>query len=286
MNIDKINSQTLNIQTQHKAENSKPQAESLPCENSIETSIYNQKGLTLPFCGFWNHTQKFQEECIDLLNSARNGKYKKFTKADIEQILKILEKEPIASERPNILKEAFCLTWDETIPDGVKKIDFYNIDSEEISNKFMKKFLKLVSGRQEEDRLALLEFTKYEMDNGATEPLEAFLKLPENRKQELIPFLRRISELNTPNLYKGEDDGIECAGDLYDYFRSLVYAIDDLSHARLSSGKRAIKEELIDVTIKDNYFSERLEYPNEKTKKEVLELINDMNEYIMEKIVK
>lgn len=286
MNIDKINSNHLNTQVHQTAEVTKPQAESLSCENSIETSIYNQKGLTLPFCGFWNHTQKFQEECIDLLNSARNGKYKKFTKADIDQILKILEKEPNASERPNILKEAFCLTWDETIPDGVKKIDFYNIDSEEIPNKFMKKFLKLVSGRQEEDRLALLEFTKYEMDNGATEPLEAFLKLPESRKQELIPFLRRISELNTPNFYKPEDDGIECAGDLYDYFRTLVYAIDDLSHTRLASGKRAIKDELVEVTIKDNYFTERLEYPNEATKENVLELINDMNKYIVEKIVK
>ena len=93
MNIDKIKLNNLNIQNQLKTEVAKPQSENLPCENSIETSIYNQKGLTLPFCGFWNHTHKFQEECIDLLNSARNGKYKKFNKADIEQILKILEKE-------------------------------------------------------------------------------------------------------------------------------------------------------------------------------------------------
>lgn len=285
MQVDKIYTNNINIQTPQKTENTLAQAESSARESSIETSVYNQKGVQLPFCGLWSMSGRFEQECIDLLNSARNGKLKKFTKADIDQILKILSKEPNTSERPNILKEAFCLTWDETIPDGVKKIDFYDINCEPIPNKFFKKFLKLVSGRDERDRLALLEFTKYELDNDATEPIGAFLQLPESRKQELIPFLRRITDLNTPDFFDPKPNGIECAGDLYDYFRSLVYALDDLSHTRRAASKREIKEELINITIKDDYF-EKLQYPDEKTREDVLKLIKDMNDYVLERIVK
>ena len=283
MQIDKISS-NLKIQYPLKLENEEQQADFLACKN-FETSIYNQKNVTLPFKGLLSTPKYFDNKCIKLLRTARNGRRMLFNEADINRIINILKKESSASERLFILKEAFCLTNDDTIPDGENKIDFYDLYGEPISKKFFKDYLKLVSGRNEDDRMALLDFTKFEMDSDATEPIGAFLKLPESRKQELIPFIRRIAALNMSSFSDSDIDKSEYANNLYDYFRLIVYAIDDLSHTRLASEKRRIKNELLEITVNDHSYEDK-EYADEATKNEVLNLIKDMNEYILERIVK
>ena len=72
---------------------------------------------------------------------------------------------------------------------------------------------------------------------------------------------------------------------LYNYFRFIVYAIEDLSQAKKTSEKLKIKATLLEDTIEENYFEEYI-FDNNTTKENVLGLVKDMNEYILEKIVK
>lgn len=67
MQVDKIYTNNINIQTPQTTENTVAQAESSARESSIETSVYNQKGLQLPFCGLWSMSGRFEQECIRAL---------------------------------------------------------------------------------------------------------------------------------------------------------------------------------------------------------------------------
>ena len=286
MQLDKVTSNNVNMQTQHKAEISNSQPEALSCKNSIETSVYNQKGVQVPFCGIWSkYSNKVENECIELLQNIRNGKYKLFTPSESKKILQSLEQELCEEERPNIIKEVMAMTWDEAIPGPGIKVDMFNAAGEPISRQFIQKLLKLNAGRSAEDRLAVVEFARYEQDIGATEPLGAFFKLPEERLQELIPFLRRISDLNYLSDGLGDSPYEKYLPDLYDHFRSLVYGIDDLSKRGTKQQKQQIKDELVEV-LSDDYFWRKDDYPSEDARKIILELVKDMNDYAMERIVK
>lgn len=286
MQLDKVTSNNVNMQTQHKAEISNSQPEALSCKNSIETSVYNQKGVQVPFCGFWSKcSNKVENECIDLIQNIRNGKYKLYTPSEAKKILQSLEQELCEEEKPHIIKEVMAMTWDEAIPGPGIKVDMFNAAGEPISRQFIQKLIKLNAGRSADDRLAVVEFARYEQDIGATEPLGAFFKLPEERLQELIPFLRRISDLN----YEGEAFATspyeKYIPELYDHFRSLVYGIDDLSKTGKKIKKQQIKNDLVEV-LSDDYFWRKDDYPSEDARKTILELVKDMNDYAMERIVK
>ena len=287
MQLDKVTSNNVNMQTQHKAEISNSQPEALSCKNSIETSVYNQKGVQVPFCGFWSKcSNKVENECIDLIQNIRNGKYKLYTPSEAKKILQSLEQEICEEERPQILKEVMAMTWDDAIPGPGIKVDMYNASGEPISRQFIQKLIKLNAGRSADDRLAVVEFARYEQDIGATEPLGAFFKLPEERLQELIPFLRRISDLN----YEGEAFATspyeKYIPELYDHFRSLVYGIDDLSKTGKKVKKQQIKDDLVEVITGDMEYYQNAEYPNKEVKQRILELVEDMNEYAKERIIK
>ena len=286
MQLDKVTSNKVNKQSQLKAKITNNQPETLSCENSIETSIYNQKGVQVPFCGIWSRSStKIENECIELLQNIRNGKYKLFTPSESKKILQSLEQELCEEERPNIIKEVMAMTWDEAIPGPGIKVDMFNAAGEPISRQFIQKLLKLNAGRSAEDRLAVVEFARYEQDIGATEPLGAFFKLPEERLQELIPFLRRISDLNYLSDGLGDSPYEKYLPDLYDHFRSLVYGIDDLSRRGTKQQKQQIKDELVEV-LSDDYFWRKDDYPSEDARKIILELVKDMNDYAMERIVR
>ncbi|MBO5446612.1 hypothetical protein J6A34_03805 [bacterium] len=286
MQLNKVTSDKVNIQPQLKAEITNNQPETLFCENSIETSIYNQKGVQVPFCGLWSKSStKIENECIELLQNIRNGKYKLFTPSESKKILQSLEQELCEEERPQILKEVMAITWDEAIPGHGVKVDMFNAAGEPISRQFIQKLIKLNAGRSADDRLAVVEFARYEQDIGATEPLGAFFKLPEERLQELIPFLRRITDLNYAGDIFNDSPYEKYIPELYDHFRCLVYGIDDLSKPGTKLKKQQIKDELVEV-LSDDYFWRKDDYPSEETRKTILELVKDMNDYAMERIVK
>lgn len=286
MQLDKVTNSKMNIQSQLKAETTNNQPETLSCENSIETSIYNQKGVHIPFCGIWSRSStRIENECIELLQNIRNGKYKLFTPSESKKILQSLEQELCEEERPQILKEVMAMTWDEAIPGPGVKVDMFNAAGEPIPRQFIQKLIKLNAGRSADDRLAVVEFARYEQDVGATEPLGAFFKLPEERLQELIPFLRRISDLNYLSDGLGDSPYEKYLPDLYDHFRSLVYGIDDLSKPGTKLKKQQIKDELVEV-LSDDYFWRKDDYPSEDARKIILELVKDMNDYAMERIVR
>ncbi len=286
MQLDKVTNSKMNIQPQLKAETTNNQPETLSCENSIETSIYNQKGVHVPFCGIWSRSStRIENECIELLQNIRNGKYKLFTPSESKKILQSLEQELCEEERPNIIKEVMAMTWDEAIPGPGVKVDMFNAAGEPIPRQFIQKLIKLNAGRSADDRLAVVEFARYEQDIGATEPLGAFFKLHEERLQELIPFLRRITDLNYAGDALKDSPYEKYIPELYDHFRCLVYGIDDLSKPGTKLKKQQIKDELVEV-LSDDYFWRKDDYPSEDARKTILELVKDMNDYAMERIVK
>ena len=287
MQVDKINGNKINIQPQQKAERTNSQPETLSCKNSIETSIYNQKGVQLPFCGFWSKcTSKIENECIELLENARHGKRKIFTPSEAKKTVQLLEQELAEEERPQIIKEVLSMTWDDATAGSGVKVDMYNASGEPISRQFIQKLIKLNAGRNADDRLAIVEFARHEQDIGATDPLGAFFKLPEHRLQELIPFLRRITDLNYAGEVFSESAYEKYIPNLYEHFRCLVYGIEDLSKAGSKVKKQQIKDDLVEVVTNDFESYKNTNYPNEEIRKNIVELITDMNEYVMERIVK
>ena len=64
-----------------------------------------------------------------------------------------------------------------------------------------------------------------------------------------------------------------------------MYGIDDLSRRGTKQQKQQIKDELVEV-LSDDYFWRKDDYPSEETRKTILELVKDMNDYAMERIVK
>lgn len=64
-----------------------------------------------------------------------------------------------------------------------------------------------------------MTFADHELKN-AVEPLKAFVELPANKQKKLMPLLEKIHISETP------EDTTEA---LYDTFRTLVYAEEDIS---------------------------------------------------------
>lgn len=175
-------------------------------ENNIQTSIYNQKGVTLPFCARFKPLNMCEEKCVTMLKKIKDGTHQKFKHKDIVEIITILRQENEPKKMEKFLEDVLEVLHDPEYPVEYDKESF-------------KRVLRLTAGKSEEEQGALWGLIGHELEN-ATEPLKTFCELPVEKRQKLMPFLDRISYSNTSE---------DTAGDLYDAFRVLVYADEDMS---------------------------------------------------------
>lgn len=242
-----------------------------PRQGQVDVSLYDTKGISIPFCGLAKGADFVEESCIKMLRKVRESRFRKFDEYDISDMIKSLRKEDNSEDKVTLLKEVFCL---ESSEDG--KLPDKNI---------IKNVLDVIAGRPQDERFAVLEFSQYEINN-ATRPMEAFCSLPKLTQDKLIDILKNIEKLCITNDMNSEQKTSvpKVLEALYDTFRVIVYAEDDLSKLKPAQ----INDYKVQTfhLLKDNvkYF-ENIAYPNEKTKLTVKNIVEDINKYFIENIL-
>ena len=238
-------------------------------ENRIDVSLYNQKGLAVPFCGLVKGADYIEENCINFLRKIRESRRRKFDEYDIKEMLDSLRKEQDSTNKEGILKEVFLIESEEAGKTPPKD--------------FIKRTLKLTAGRPEGERFAILEFAQYELNN-ATKPLEAFSNLNVEKQNKLVKILKDINDINEMP-YSNPMTSVEQNLDsVYDLFRVLVYAEDDLSKLSGSAADK-YKIDTYHMLRDDMEFFNNQSYPNEHIRNKVNATVKNIYEYFLDNIL-
>ena len=264
----------LNIQ---KRIYSKPSATSYPAKQKIseksrglQKSLYNEKGVYIPFCGLAKGQDFIEETCISLLRKARENRCRKFTEDDIREILTDLRKTKSPEEKPHIIQEALTIENPET--------------GEQPSKNFIKNVIKLTAGSHEAERFAILEFAQNELKTAAA-PLETFLQLPEDKQSKLTKILKEINDANATELYKTEDTRIETIDSAYDIFRTAVYAHDDISRLGTHDAD-AYKIKTLKMLYSDKNYMQNLDvYSCDNAREKIVSIAQNVINYFFENIL-
>lgn len=264
MNISPVSS-LINYQTRQPCLTKYTHDSAAQNKNKVETSIYNTKGANVYFGSLAKAQDAFEAECIQILRKVRNHRCRMFDEYDITEMLGSLRKEQNPANKTNVLKEIFCLESEEY--------------AEKPDKNFLKRVLNLTAGRPEDERFAILEFAQYEFTS-AKEPIAAFASLPKEKQDKLVKLLKDIDNVNTINS-ESEYYNPEA---MYDTFRTLVYAEDDL--ARIKGGEADTYKVNTYHTLKDDieYFK-NLTYPDENIKQRVIPTVEKILNYFLENIL-
>ena len=225
---------------------------------NLETSIYNQKGVTLPFCGVFKGVNMFEENCAVLLRKMREGRCRKFTEWDISDIVKSLRQEKESDKIEKFLQDII-----------------YALEESDCDKNTFKRIISLTAGKSDEQQYAILAFADHEIQN-AKEPLKAFFELSAEKREKLMPFLEKI------NVVGASEDTTQA---LYDLFRTIVYADEDM--AKLSGN--ALNKYKIDTCniLKEDigYFENIGTYSSEKSKKDVVSTAKEIYHYFVDNMI-
>lgn len=266
MRLEKINLYNPNVFLSSPKKN---KAETLNYGTNIETSIYNQKGMNVPFGCLAKGKDAVEESCIRLLRKVREGRRRKFAEDDIMDIIKDLRGIRKKQDKQNILEEILTL---ENENDGSKP-----------DKKVIKNVIKLITGKSEDERYGVLEYTMNDLRNSA-EPLEAFAKLPKEKQDKLIKILSEINDVNEQKLFKSNEAKEETLDSLYDYFRVALYADDDLSRLDISKTD-AYKIDKVDLLNQDRkYFKNLNTYASPQAKQKIITLTDKVLNYFLDNI--
>jgi len=225
---------------------------------NIETSIYNQKGVTLPFCAGLKPLNICEENCAAMLRKVKEGTHQRFLHSDIKEILTFLRQEKEPKKMENLLGDL---------------IDALG-DTEYDKNSF-KRIVQLTAGKSDDEQFVILAFVDHELKY-ATEPLKAFCELPVEKRKALMPFLEKITA-------SGASEDTEDA--LYDLFRTLVYADEDMSKLSGNALKK-YKIDTLEMLKSDvDYFRKVCTYPDEQSKQKVVSTAIDIYHYFTDNMI-
>lgn len=235
----------------------------------VDVSLYKQSGLPVAFCGLVKGADYAEENCIRFLRKIRENRRRKFDEQDIKEMLGYLKREKDPDNKENVLREVFYLESESDI-----KLP---------SKDFLKRALKLITGRPEDERFAVLEFAQHEL-NCAVKPLEAFSNISEQKQNKLIKILKNINELNDIPYSAAEPAPAVESESLYDLFRVLVYAEDDIS--RLSgAASDKYKIDTYHLLREDLKYFQNREYPAVNIKNKVNSIAADIYNYFLDNIL-
>lgn len=264
MEVNKINFYTPVTNLGLRLNNQKQEKPSF--ENNIQTSLYNQKGLNVSFGSLAKGIDKAEETCIQLLRKVRDGKRRKFAEDDIMEIITSIKKTKNPDDKKNIIEEVLTIKDDST---GLRP-----------SNDIIKKLVKLVADKSEDERFALLEYAENDLKT-VIEPLNAFIRMPKEKQNGLINILKDINEVNESNFFKTQDAKNETIATLYEHFRELLYVDEELSHNPARA--KDLKLQTVGILSDDlKYFiNERDKYSNPNAQNKVVKIAHDVLNYFV-----
>lgn len=262
LNIQRIYSKPYN--------SSSPEKQNSEKSCGLQNSLYNTKGVYIPFCGLAKGQDFIEESCISLLRKARENRCRKFAEDDIREILTDLRKSKSPEDKPHIIQEALTIENPET--------------GEQPSKNFIKKVIKLTAGKPEAERFALLEFAQSELKTAAA-PLKVFSQLPEDKQTKLTKILKEINNANDKELYKSKDDWIETIDSAYDIFRTAVYAHDDISRLDARDAD-AYKIKTLKMLYSDKNYMQNLDvYSCDNAREKIVSIAQNVINYFCENIL-
>ncbi len=243
-----------------KLQNKPQQTKDYP--SGIQTSLYNTRGMNVYFGSLAKGVDFIENECIDILRSARNGRCRRFAENDIQDIVNSLKYVAQPENKPYILQELLMIGDSGKLPD----------------NKLFKRLVALTANRPENERFAILEFAANELEN-ATKPMEVFSKLPFKTQNNLTDLLCKIDYVNDSGLYKSDEARALTVNSLYDTFRVPLYAHEDMD--KLPREFRILpKKENLKILDDDLKFYEKQDvYKDEFSRQKVLYAVECIRDY-------
>lgn len=239
-------------------------------ECPLETSIYNQKGVTLPFCGLVKGLNTTEDACIKMLRKVRDGRCRMFTENDISEMITDLRKIPPKEEKEKILEEVLSIKNEETY----EKPDRF----------FIKHLIKLISGRPETERYAIIDYALYDLET-AKEPLAVFAKLPLEMQNSLAKLLTKINDVNDNTFYISDNARQDTIESLYDHFRVLIYAEDDMKKLPPDKAKQYKFDALSDLKSDLKFFENINGYSGKEGKTKIVSVSKKIYNYFLEKFI-
>lgn len=175
---------------------------------------------------------------------------------------------------------------DSTNKEGVLK-EVFLIESEDAGKTppkdFLKRALRLTAGRPEDERFAILEFAQHELNN-ATKPLEAFAALPVEKQDKLVKILKDINKIDDATFSTMDEPPYQNIDSVYDLFRVLVYAEDDLSKLSGSAANK-YKIDTYHMLRDDMEYFNNQSYPGENIRNKVNATVKNIYEYFLDNIL-
>lgn len=180
---------------------------------SVDTSIYDKKGLTLPF-GVWaKGANEAEEACIKVFRKVREGRCRKYTEPQIVGFMNELHDTPQGNNIKSVVDEIF-MTHRICFEEFGAPLESAKPDADLVTN-----YLKVAKNCTEDERLGLIGFTQHELCAGATNPLEALANSTPEQQSRFVKIMNDIS-FDSGNGEKSED--------LYENLRHVIYAAEDL----------------------------------------------------------
>ncbi|MBE7710051.1 MAG: hypothetical protein E7Z93_06365 [Cyanobacteria bacterium SIG32] len=263
--------------------NNKPQTPVQTIEpQQVEKSIYNSKGSNVYFCGMVRGLSYAEEVIADGFREfVANGR-RKFNEHDIRDIMDIVKRGKTKEEKE------FMLDAVNALLDPVEKNRLdggsVRIVTEEVDNKAIKKTLLAMEGKSEEARSAILDFADYEIRH-STDPMTSFIQLPKETQDDLTSFLERIQGVRYGNPMRGEDLGLEAGDSLYDLFKVVMYAHEDLQKLNPAERQKYLLEQLDVIGGDIRHWQKTDEIQSPEQRRQIVNLSKDMLYYFTDKFV-
>lgn len=265
----------INQITFHNNKTLNPKQNCNPQNNNVEkpkldVSIYNQKGLNLPFCGLAKGLDEAEEACIYMLRKVREGRMRKYPENEIKEIVTSLRQIKNPEDKKAVLEEIFEV-----------KDEF---QGKKLEKDLIKNLIDINANRAEKQRYAVLEFAQNEIYN-TTKPMNSFSKLTKEQQDKLIPILEDIESVNERKLFQSSKQQKEIINTLYEEFRVPVYAHEDLSKLQ---GKEAADYKIENAKLlnSDKKYINNLDgYANKSSKEKINTILEKIFNYYMENIL-
>lgn len=230
---------------------------------SFETSIYDKKGLTLPFGTWAKGANEAEEACIKVFRKVREGRRRKYTEPQIVGFMNELHATPQENNIKSVINEIF-MTHRICFEEFGAPLKSAKPDAELVEN-----YLKVAKNCDEYERLGLIGFTQHELCAGATKPLEALANSTPEQQHKFVKIMNDISFIS---------GGTEKAEVLYEDLRHVIYATEDLPKLD-AAGKL---EYLSDVCHDYKRFKSDDSFENETVKESVVRISKDIVDAMME----
>ncbi len=198
----------------------KPKGQVQTCANSpkFETSLYSQKGLTIPFGINVKGSNKVEEDCIKLFRKVWDGrKGRKYDEFDIAGFMTHIKEGREKHDPRELIKQIFDV-YDYEMPYTMQR-------RPEAST--LNAILKVTKGLDEDECFGVLEFATHELRAGAVSPMESLANLPDAQRAKIMPLLTKINRVDNFD-FVSDAKYEENVFNLYEELRSVIYAAEEL----------------------------------------------------------